>query len=75
MIPLKRRRKMKTLKQVLMHRDKMTADEADAAIDEAKDMIADGADPEEVLAGEFGLEPDYIFDLIWSARCSAPIAS
>lgn len=55
---------MKTLKQVLMRRDKLSSDEADEAIAEAKELVAAGEDPEDVLYNEFGLEPDYIFDLL-----------
>ena len=55
---------METLKQVLMRRDKMTAEEADELIAEAREEVANGADPEEILYNDFGLEPDYIFDLI-----------
>lgn len=55
---------METLKQVLMRRDRLTSDEADAAIAEAKERVAEGEDPEEVLLDEFGLEPDYVFDLL-----------
>ena len=55
---------METLKQVLMRRDNLSADEADDLIEEAREAIREGADPEEVLAQDFGLEPDYIFDLI-----------
>ena len=55
---------METLKQVLMRRDKMTAEEADELIAEAREEVANGADPEEILYNDFGLEPDYVFDLI-----------
>lgn len=55
---------METLKQVLMRRDGLTSDEADEAIQSARDEVAAGADPEEVLECDFGLEPDYVFDLI-----------
>lgn len=55
---------METLKQVLMRRDGLSSREADAAIAEARDEVLDGADPEEVLAEYFGLEPDYVFDLL-----------
>jgi len=54
---------MTDLKKVLMQRDGMTSDEADDAISEAREMIAEGMDPEDVLADEFGLEPDYFYDL------------
>lgn len=53
-----------SLKGVLMRRDGLTAAEAEAQIIEAADLVAGGADPEEVLADEFGLEPDYVFDLL-----------
>lgn len=55
---------METLKQVLMRRDKLSSDEADAAIEEAKALVAEGFDPEDILHDEFGLEPDYVFDLL-----------
>ena len=53
-----------TLKQVLMRRDGMTSREANEAIADARERVLEGEDPEEVLAEEFGLEPDYIFDLL-----------
>ncbi len=53
-----------TIKQVLMRRDGLSADEADEMIDYAKERIADGQDPEEVCAEEFGLEPDYVLELL-----------
>lgn len=55
---------MESIKQVLMRRDGMSADEADDCINEAKERIAAGEDPEEILAEEFGLEPDYFWDLL-----------
>ncbi len=56
---------MESLKQVLMRRDRLTSREADAAIADAADLVFnEGADPEEVLREEFGLEPDYVFDLL-----------
>lgn len=56
---------MSTLKEVLMSRDGMTAQEADEAINDAKARVMDGEDPEEILESEFGLEPDYVFDLLY----------
>ena len=55
---------MSELKKVLMQRDGMSLLEADNAIDDAKQRVFEGEDPEDVLAEEFGLEPDYIFDLL-----------
>ncbi len=53
------------LHRVLMRRDGMTADEADELIQEARQaVLEDGEDPEDILQDEFGLEPDYTFDLL-----------
>ena len=55
---------METLKQILMRRDGMSADEAQEMINEARERVEEGEDPEEILHYDFDLEPDYIFDLI-----------
>jgi hypothetical protein len=56
---------MTELMKTLIIRDKLTQAEAADAIAEARRRIyEDGEDPEEVLYEEFGLEPDYVFDLI-----------
>ena len=52
------------LKEVLMRRDGLTEVEAEEEIREAAAEVAEGADPEEVLAYSFGLEPDYVLDLL-----------
>lgn len=52
------------LKQVLINRDSLTSTEADLLIEEARLRVAEGEDPEEILFEEFGLEPDYVFDLL-----------
>lgn len=52
------------LEQVLIERDKMSLDEAREMIDEARKEIANGCDPEEILYEDFGLELDYIYDLL-----------
>ena len=53
------------LHRVLMRRDKMSAEEADEQIREARErVLEDGEDPEDILHDEFGLEPDYVFDLL-----------
>ena len=54
---------MESLKEVLMRRDGLTRREAAEAIAEARERVREGEDPEEVLLDEFGLEPDYVFDL------------
>ena len=55
---------MTELERVMMRRDDLTLEEVREMIEEAKMLIADGDDPEDVLREEFGLEPDYIFDLL-----------
>jgi hypothetical protein len=55
---------VESILEVLMRRDGLSKDEALERIDEAKQMVADGDDPEEVVHYEFGLEPDYIWDLM-----------
>lgn len=55
---------LESIKEVLMRRDRLSAGDAQDLIDEAKARIAEGEDPEKVLQEEFGLEPDYIFDLL-----------
>lgn len=51
-----------SIKSILMSRDGCSSSDADAILADARQMIAEGADPEEVLHDELGLEPDYIFD-------------
>jgi hypothetical protein len=53
-----------TIKQILMRRDGMTATDADDLINEAREAVAEGQDPEEVCYDYFGLEPDYIWELL-----------
>jgi hypothetical protein len=50
--------------EVLMKRDRVSRAEAEEVINEARERVAAGADPEEILLEEFGLEPDYVIDLI-----------
>lgn len=58
---------IKPLKETIMERDGIDSDEADEQIAEAQQAVRDGEDPEQVLEDYFGLEPDYIFDLIPTA--------
>lgn len=51
------------LHRAIMNKDSLTLGEANEVIEEMRQMVKDGADPEEVLFEE-GLEPDYIFDLL-----------
>ena len=59
---------MQTIKQVLMTRDGMSAKEADAEIESArKDLfkrLEDGEMPFDICGDWFGLEPDYLDELM-----------
>ena len=60
----------KSLVEVLMERDGMSKEAAEVLIAETREEVfasfedEDGRDPEEIIASNLGLEPDYIFDLI-----------
>lgn len=57
-----------TIKEILMRRDSMTSEEANSLIIEARydlnDRLEKGEYPEDICEEWFGLEPDYIMDLI-----------
>ena len=61
---------MKSIKQILMDRDDMTAEEAEDLIAEVKEEIriatedGDYSLVEDIMYGDLGLEMDYIFELI-----------
>ena len=61
---------METIKEVLMRRDEMTSDEADDLISEAKEQLLEYFESGDLIAAEdicseyFGLEPDYIMELM-----------
>lgn len=58
------------LKKVIMERDGLTSEEADEQINEAKEALqeylaeGDTEAAEDVCQEYFGLEPDYLFDLM-----------
>lgn len=59
---------METIKQVLMRRDGMSAWDADDLIDQAKtdlqERLETGEMPFDICQEWFGLEPDYIMELL-----------
>lgn len=55
---------MNAIIKVLMTRDSMSKAEANDALDAAREEVMEGYDPEEILQESFGLEPDYIYDLL-----------
>lgn len=58
------KREITDIEKILMERDGMTSEEAYKALDEARDRVRSGDDPEDVLMEDFGLEPDYFLDLL-----------
>ena len=55
---------MNKIVEILMNRDGMSESEATLMLEEARQRVNDGEDPEEILEYDFGLEPDYVFDLM-----------
>jgi uncharacterized protein YpuA (DUF1002 family) len=61
---------MKSIKQILMDRDDMTAEEAEDLIADVREELAfaietnDLAYAEDIMYGDLGLEMDYIFELL-----------
>lgn len=56
---------MNAIVKILIERDGYEFSEALLALQDARREISNGANPEEILRDDFGLEPDYVFDLIW----------
>ena len=61
---------MKTIKEVLMYRDELSAENADMVIADAKEQLdeylsdGDTESAANICEEFFGLEPDYIFELM-----------
>jgi len=61
---------MKSIKYILIHRDKMTSKEAENQINKAKEALqlylqdGDITSAYDICGEYFGLEPDYIMELI-----------
>ena len=57
-----------SLKEVLIERDGLSSEEADEVIADARKSLYDRLDqgeyPLDICEEEFGLEPDYLLDLI-----------
>lgn len=53
---------MFTIRQTIRQRDNASEGEIDDMFYEARMLIQDGEDPEQVIGEIFGLEPDYLFD-------------
>lgn len=55
---------MKTIKDILTNRDKMSDIDADKKIEKAINDIKNGSDPYEIVHIYFALPPEYVFDLV-----------
>lgn len=55
---------METIVQILMSRDGMSRADAEELVQELRQRVIEGEDPEDLLHEELGLEPDYIEELI-----------
>lgn len=57
--------------RLLMERDGLSYEEAREQVEEVQEMIIDAIEngdflePDEIMADELGLEPDYIMDLVF----------
>jgi len=60
---------MESIKEVLMRRDGMSKKEAEELIEIARDemnnRLAEGDMPYDICEEYFGLEPDYLDELLW----------
>ena len=57
--------RQRPLVEVLMIRDNLPRDEVIRMVKEsASTIFTENADPEEILANDFGLEPDWVMDLL-----------
>lgn len=55
---------MRDIVVVLMRRDGISKEEAEELVNDARERVRQGEDPEDILYDDFGLEPDYVFDLL-----------
>ena len=52
--------------KILQERDGMSIEDAKDLIDETREMILqEPEDAEQIMAEQLGLEPDYLFDILW----------
>lgn len=56
--------KLDTILHILQTRDGLDASKAQDLIEEAREAVAEGMDPEEACEEFFGLEPDYVWELL-----------
>ena len=57
---------MNRVVEILMRRDDMGEEEANALVDDVRDMITDDSNcAEDIMMEELGLEMDYILDILY----------
>lgn len=55
---------LEKIEDILVNRDGMSPEDAIAEVAEARRRVRRGENPEDILFEDFGLEPDYIFQLV-----------
>lgn len=58
---------MNNIVDILMKRDNMTQEDAEALVNETRDeimMLDDPMQADDIIMNYLGLEPDYLFDLL-----------
>lgn len=55
---------MERIADILVRRDGVARADAEEQVQDAKRRVLEGEDPEEILYEDFGLEPDYVFELL-----------
>ena len=54
---------LESIVDILVERDGMSRSDAEKEVQEAKRRVRRGENPEDILYEDFGLEPDYVFEL------------
>lgn len=55
---------LERIEDILVNRDGLTPADAKKEVAEARRRVRRGENPEDILYEDFGLEPDYIFQLV-----------
>lgn len=55
---------MESLKEIVIDRDSISEEEFESLINDCWCLIDDGENLEDIVMNVFGLEPDYVFDLV-----------
>ena len=55
---------MESIVDILVERDGLSQDAAEFEVEQARKRVVAGENPETILREDFGLEPDYVWELI-----------